>query len=168
MTQARTTSGQPFVVRIGSDFEQLIDTLASDRRDDPERGKMSTDRIDHGGLLADKEMARAMQHQATLLLGGLGLDKPHVGPGDCFADRLGIGGIVLMAFDIRLHIGRRHQARGMAERLELARPMMRRGAGLNTHEAGLQLLEERQDVAALQLTADDHLAFRVDAVHGAN
>ena len=52
--------------------------------------------------------------------------------------------------DVRLYIGGRHQAHVMAERLELARPMMRRGAGLNTHEAGLQLLEERQDVAALQ------------------
>ena len=36
--------------------------------------------------------------------------------------------------------------------------------GLNTNEARRQLLEERQDIAALQLAADDHLAFRVDAV----
>jgi hypothetical protein len=28
---------------------------------------------------ADEELARAMQHQAALLLGRLGLDKPHVG-----------------------------------------------------------------------------------------
>jgi hypothetical protein len=52
----------------------------------------------------------------------------------------------------------------MPERLELARPMMRRGAGLDTHQARRQLLEERQEVAALQLTADQHVAFRVDAV----
>jgi hypothetical protein len=32
--------GQPFVARIGNHFEQFIDTLASDRRDDPELGKM--------------------------------------------------------------------------------------------------------------------------------
>src|SRR6266705_4081225 len=42
--------------------------------------------------------------------------------------------------------------------------MMRRGAGLDPNQAWLQLLEKRQDVAALQLTADEHLAFRVDAV----
>src|SRR5206468_12378283 len=41
---------------------------------------------------------------------------------------------------------------------------MRRGAGLDPNQARLQLLEKRQDVAALQLTADGHLAFRVDAV----
>ena len=42
---------------------------------------------------------------------------------------------------------------------------MRRGAGLDPNQARRQLLEERQDVAALQLTADEHVAFRVDAVH---
>ena len=42
---------------------------------------------------------------------------------------------------------------------------MRRGAGLDTNEARGKLLKERQDVAALQLTADEHVAFRVDAVH---
>jgi hypothetical protein len=52
----------------------------------------------------------------------------------------------------------------MPKGLELARPMMRRGAGLDPNQARLQLLEKRQDVAALQLTADGHLAFRVDAV----
>jgi hypothetical protein len=48
----------------------------------------------------------------------------------------------------------------------LAGPVtMRRGAGLDPNQARRQLLEERQDVSALQLAADDHLAFRVDAVH---
>src|SRR6266699_1613548 len=41
---------------------------------------------------------------------------------------------------------------------------MRRCAGFNTDQARRQLLEKRQDVASLQLTADDHIAFRVDAV----
>src|SRR6266699_534059 len=41
---------------------------------------------------------------------------------------------------------------------------MRRCAGFNTDQARRQLLEKRQDVAPLQLTADDHMAFRVDAM----
>jgi hypothetical protein len=53
----------------------------------------------------------------------------------------------------------------MPKRREFARPMMRRGAGLDTNEARGKLLKERKDVAALQLTADEHVAFRVDAVH---
>ena len=67
---------------------------------------MGADRIDHRGLLADKEMARAVEHQAALLLGRLGLDKPHIGPGDRFADGLGVSGIILLSLDIRLHVGR--------------------------------------------------------------
>jgi hypothetical protein len=43
--------------------------------------------------------------------------------------------------------------------------MMRRGAGFDPDQARLQLLEECQDIAALQLAADEHLAFRVGAVH---
>ena len=42
--------------------------------------------------------------------------------------------------------------------------MMRRGAGFNPDQARLQLLEERENVATLQLTANEHLAFCVDAV----
>src|SRR4029077_2702556 len=67
-------------------------------------------------------------------------------------------GVILVAFDVRLHVGRWHQSHGVAKCLELARPMMRRGAGLNADQAGRQLPEERQDVATLQLTADDQLA----------
>ena len=63
------------VTSIGDHIKQLLDTLASYRRDNPELGKMSADRVDHGGLLADKQMARAMKHQTTLLLGRLGRGK---------------------------------------------------------------------------------------------
>jgi hypothetical protein len=38
-----------------------------------------------------------MERQAALLLRRLGRDKPHVGPGDCLADRLGINRIVLVS-----------------------------------------------------------------------
>jgi hypothetical protein len=33
---------------------QFLDSLASDRRDNAELGKVSSDRIDHRGLLADE------------------------------------------------------------------------------------------------------------------
>jgi hypothetical protein len=65
-------------------------------------------------------MACAMQHQAALLLGSLGLYEPHVGPGDRFADGLGVGGIVLLPLDVGLHIDRRHQTHRVPQRLELA------------------------------------------------
>ena len=122
--------GQPLIICIGSNPEQLLDTLASDRRDDPKLCKMSADGVDHRGLLADEQVPGTVQRQAALLLWRLGRDEPHVWPGDRLADRFCVSGIVLVPLHIRLHIGRRHQAHGVAERLEFARPMMRRGARL--------------------------------------
>ena len=40
--------------------------------------------------------------------------------------------------------------------------MVRCGAGLDPDQARMQLLEERQDVATLQLAADQYFAFRID------
>ena len=65
---------------------------------------LGANRIDHRSLLADEEMARAMEHQAALLLERLGLDEPHVCPGDRLADGLGVSGIVLLSLEVRLHV----------------------------------------------------------------
>ena len=43
--------------------------------------------------------------------------------------------------------------------------MVRRGTGFDADQARWQLLEARQDIAALQLTSDDYLALRINAVH---
>ena len=157
--------GQPLIICIGSNPEQLLDTLASDRRDDPKLCKMSADGIDHRGLLADEQVPGTVQRQAALLLWRLGRDEPHVWPGDRLADRFGVSGIVLVPLHIRLHIGRRHQAYGVAKHLEFARPMVRRGAGFNTNQARGQLLEECQNVATLELPTKDDIALRIDAMN---
>jgi hypothetical protein len=39
----------------------LLDTMASDRRDDPELGKMGANGIDHRGLLADEQAPGTVQ-----------------------------------------------------------------------------------------------------------
>jgi hypothetical protein len=64
-----------------------------------------------------------------------------------------------------LHIGRRQQANGMPKSLEFARPLMRQSAGLDTDQAPRQLLEEGEYVASFELTADDHIALRIDTVN---
>ena len=43
--------------------------------------------------------------------------------------------------------------------------MMRRAAGFNTDQTWRQLLEERQDIATLQLPANNHLPASVNAVY---
>src|SRR5207248_11788467 len=115
--------------------------------------------------LTDEQMARAVKHQATLLLRRLCWHEPHVGSGNRLANRLGVGHIVLLPFDIGLHVSRWHQPNGMTDRLKFARPMVRRGASLDSNQAWRQLLKERQDVATLQLATDDHPAGGINSVH---
>src|SRR5262249_30662095 len=52
--------GQSFVTCIGDDIEQLFNTIASERCNNAKLGKMGTDRVDHCGVLANKQVPRAM------------------------------------------------------------------------------------------------------------
>jgi hypothetical protein len=72
-------------VCVGDDIKQLFDTPAPDRRNDPKLSAMGSDRVNHRGLLSNKQMLRAMKHQTTLLFWCLGWHKPHVGPADRLA-----------------------------------------------------------------------------------
>src|SRR5512139_2034554 len=150
--------------RIGDNPEQLLDTLAPDRGNDSKLCEMGADHINHCGLLADEQMARTMEHQATLLLHRLGLDELHIGPGDGLADRLCVSRIVLLSLNVWLDVGRRHQAHPMPKRLQLPRPMMRRRAGLNTNKASWQLFKKGQQVTPFQLPPNDHLAIGINAM----
>jgi hypothetical protein len=47
--------GHPFVARVGNNMEQFGDSFAPDRGDNAELGKVSSDRINHRGLLADEQ-----------------------------------------------------------------------------------------------------------------
>ena len=53
----------------------------------------------------------------------------------------------------------------MAERLKLARPVMRRCTGLDAHQAWSHLLKERQNIATLQLATEDDIAIRINTVN---
>ena len=86
---------------------------------------MPTDRIRQHRALANEQLPAAMQHQARLLLFRFCRYKPHRWPRHRLADRSSIVGIILAALEIRLHIARRHQPHGVAERLKFAAPMMR-------------------------------------------
>jgi hypothetical protein len=143
----------------------LLDTAASNRCDDPELGKVSADRVDGGSLLADQQMARAMKHQAALLLDRLDRNKPHARSRDRFADRLCIDRVILLSLDIGLRIGRRYQPHGVAERLKLAPPIVRGGASFDANQARRKLREKRQNQPTLQLTTDHHLPSRINSMH---
>ena len=121
--------------------------------------------IDHLGPLPHQKIARSMQHQPALLLGRFDLHETHGRPPHRLADRLGVGGIVLVALDVGLHVLRRHQPHLVAKLREFTRPIMGRGAGLHADKARRQRLEELQHLAAPQLLPNDDLLGRVDPVN---
>src|SRR4051812_31315305 len=82
-----------------------------------------------------------MLHQPALLLSRFELNKAHGRSPDRLADCLSIGGIVLVALDVRLHVLRRHQPHLVTEFHEFARPIMGRGARLHTDKAPRKALK---------------------------
>src|SRR5450759_2269532 len=121
--------------------------------------------IDQLGPLPHQQIAYSMLHQPALLLDRLDRDEPHGWAPDRFADRLGVGGIVLVALDVGLHILRRHQTNLVAELRQFTRPIMCRGAGFHADKTRRQSLEELYQLAAAKLLSDGDLLSRVDAVN---
>src|SRR3954449_9620804 len=78
-----------------------------------------------------------------------------------FADRLGIRHVVLVPLHVRLDVGRRDQAHGVAQLAELTRPVMRPGAGLHRYDAGGLGGEEFEHLRPHQALAEHHTAGRV-------
>src|SRR5258708_33275828 len=111
-------------------MEQFRNPSTPDRRYNAELGKVSSDRVNHRGLLADEQMACAVKHQAALLLRRLRWHEPHVGSGDRLANRLCVSCIVLLTLNVGLYIGWRHQWDGMPECLTFERTLWGRGASL--------------------------------------
>src|SRR5260370_33743713 len=66
----------PSVARVGNNMQQFHDTFTPNRRDKAELAMVSSDRINHRGLLAAEQMACAVNDHAALLLRCLGWHKP--------------------------------------------------------------------------------------------
>ena len=71
------------------------------------------------------------RYEAALLLRRLGWHELHIRPGDRLADGLSVSSVILLPFDVGLYVGRRHQTHSIAKGLELTRPVLLRGAGLD-------------------------------------
>lgn len=77
--------------------------------------------------------------------------EPHRRTLGGLADRLGIGGIVLLALDERLDLGGWDQPHLMAQFADLAAPEVGAAAGFHRHDAGPQLPKEGQNLISPQL-----------------
>lgn len=70
-----------------------------------------------------------------------------------------------LSLDVGLHVGRRHQLHAVPQCLQLARPMVRRCAGLDPDEAGRQRCKELQHMRSTQLPTNYNMPRGIDAVN---
>src|SRR5262245_61311336 len=152
------------ILLVSDDLEQLCCAIAALRRDNAELGHVPADRIRQHRSLTNQKLPAAMQHQAGLLLFGLGRDKSHRRPRDCFADCGSVVGIVFAALQIGFHVARRQQPHGVAKRLKPAAPIMCARTCLNADEAGWQAREELQQLRSANALADHYRPIGVHAV----
>ena len=81
------------------------------------------------------------------------------------ANRLGVGGVVLLALDIGLYELRRHQTDIVPKSGDLSSPIVCRVAGLNPNQGRVQFGKERQHLRASELSFDSGLSRIVDAMN---
>jgi len=143
-----------------------------ERQHDAELREQTTNAVERCGSCFDEPLAGAVHHQALLLLDALDGDEQHVRANHGFADRGGVGGVVLGA-PPRQPIGcdelGRHQPHGVTVRREQPRPVVRAGARFHPHDAGRQRGDQFRQLGPRHARAFElRLAKLIDAVHGKN
>src|SRR6202008_4043349 len=94
--------------------------------------------------LAHQPLPATVQQHSSLLVSRLDRHKAHRRALNRLADRFRIGGIVLVALDVRLHVLRRHQSHLVAKRAQLPPPVVRRRARLQANrQSGSRLKNAR-------------------------
>src|SRR5499433_3124281 len=115
--------------------------------------------------LAHQPLPATVQQHGSLLVSRLDRHKAHRRALNSLANRFRIGGIVLVALDVRLHVLRRHQPHLMPKRAQLPRPVVRRRARLQAKQTGRQSTEERQNLRTPKLLAQNRRSLRINPVH---
>src|SRR5262245_12994694 len=126
---------------------------------------MPAQSVHQTGTLAYQPFPATMQQHGSLLVSRLDRHKAHRRALNRLANRFGIGGIVLVALDVRLHVLRRHQSHLMPKRAQLPRPVVRRRAGLQANQTGRQSTEERQNLRTPNLLAQNRRSLCIDPMH---
>jgi hypothetical protein len=93
----------------------------------------------------------------------LELDKPHGWSRRCFGNCFGIPLVVLLRFDIRLHVFRRHQPDLVANAMERAAEMVRATASLHRHDARGQARSQLDHTIAVHPPAQDDPPCRIQS-----
>jgi hypothetical protein len=157
--------GQPQIVLIADNRDQLREVAQALRRHHSEFRQMCPQRIHQHRALTHQLLAATMQQCRRLLLCRLDRHKSHGRARNRLANRFRIGGIILVALDVRLHVLRRHQPYLVPKRSELARPVVRRCTRFQPNQTARNLAEERQNLRTPKLLAQNRRSLCIDSVH---
>src|SRR2546427_2978971 len=91
--------------------------------------------------------------------------EAHTQPAHCLADRLGIGGVVLVALDVGLYELRCDQLHAITERSKLARPVVRTTASFHTDFRLELALNSKQPLDRGGAKRADQFVFEVRVAH---
>ena len=140
---------------VGADFPtQAFDFL---RQNNAEFADQATQAVVERGAFFDETLPGTVQAEDGLLVDILDRDETHVRPGDRFANGGGIGRVVLAALAAHPVRGDElggHQFDGVAEAAELPGPVVGAGAGFHADQAGWQLGDHVEQLAANHLGLD--------------
>src|SRR5262247_4637942 len=156
---------QPRVALIADNGNQLADVAQALRRDHAELSQMPAQSVHQTRTLAHQPLPATVQQHSSLLVSRLDRHKAHRRAPNRLADRFRIGGIVLVALDVRLHVLRRHQSHLVAKRAQLPPPVVRRRARLQANQTGRQSTEERQNLRTPKLLAHNRRSLCINPVH---
>src|SRR5262245_43027988 len=126
---------------------------------------MPAQSVHQARTLAHQPLPATVQQHRYLLVSRLDRHKAHRRAPNRLADRFRIGGIMLVALDVRLHVLRRHQSHLVAKRAQLPPPVVRRRARLQANQTGRQLTEERQNLRTPKLLAQNRRSLCINPVH---
>ena len=165
LENASRQTGNPGILQVGHHGGQLRDLAGALGCDNAELGEVSTQRVDQLSLLGDQRLAHPVDRQGALLLLALDRDKPHARSLHRFADRFGIGPVILLALDVGFDILRRHQPHRVAEPSKFPCPKVRPGTGLHPNHTRRKIDEERQHRVPPQPLRHNHLALAINAMN---
>ncbi|EGG79103.1 hypothetical protein SXCC_00189 [Gluconacetobacter sp. SXCC-1] len=125
---------------------------------------MSPERVDHLRPLTHEHVTRPEDHRPSLLAFRLGLHEAHRRTARRFCDGFGIGRVVFLPLDERLHIRRRHEPHVMSERTDRPGPKVGCRARFQRNDAPWQLRQECRYLSARQLLAERYASVCPSAV----
>src|SRR3954447_23067666 len=131
-------------------------------------GEEAAKGIDELGALTHQQVARSEHRRTRLALLTLYGHEPHAWSLRRLADRLCIGGIVLLPLHEWLHVSGRNEPHLMAELHQLAAPVMRASTGLHRHGARWLRSEELNQLLTRDTPTEQHGTRRICAMRVKN